>query len=56
MARVIMQAIEIELHLNAMNREDGLSLIQSWKLLIHSLKVRRNPCPRRKLSLLSFSG
>jgi hypothetical protein len=42
MDRVIGEAIEIELHLNNMNREDGLCLSQSWKPLIYSRKVHRN--------------
>jgi hypothetical protein len=51
-----MRAIEIELHPNNMNREDGLCLNRSCKPLIHSLKVSINPCSRNKLSQLSFSG
>jgi hypothetical protein len=43
--RLFKEAIEIELHPN-MNREDDLSFSQSWKPLIRSLKVHRNPPPK----------
>jgi hypothetical protein len=35
-------AIEIELHPNNINREDGFSLNRSWNPLIHILKGQKN--------------
>jgi hypothetical protein len=46
MDRLNKETIEIELHANIMNREDGVCLSWSWTPLIHSLKVRRNHPPK----------
>jgi hypothetical protein len=51
MDRIVREAIKIELHPNNMNRDVGLCLSKSWKLLICSLKKPDAGCTRPRRSM-----
>jgi hypothetical protein len=48
MERIIRKEIDIELHPDNLNREEGFSLSKAWKLLLQTLTERWKPPPPSK--------
>jgi hypothetical protein len=53
---IVSESVEVELHPNVMNSEEGLSLSKPQKLLICTLKERRNPPLKRSHDMVLTRG